>query len=76
SNGTKVSHCFVIFTGGVEAATITSELEDVSKNAKGQIVVNEFMQTDKYENIFVIGDMAEVRNLKGEIMSPNVTIAR
>lgn len=76
SNGTKVSHSFVIFTGGVEASTITSELEDVSKNAKGQIVVNEFMQTDKYENIFAIGDMAEVRNLKGEIMPPNVTIAR
>ncbi|MFW3375464.1 FAD-dependent oxidoreductase, partial [Aliarcobacter butzleri] len=76
SNGTKVSHSFVIFTGGVEASTITSELEDVSKNTKGQIVVNEFMQTDKYENIFAIGDMAEVRNLKGEIMPPNVTIAR
>ena len=74
--GTKVSHSFVIFTGGVEASTITSELEDVSKNTKGQIVVNEFMQTDKYENIFAIGDMAEVRNLKGEIMPPNVTIAR
>lgn len=34
------------------------------------------MQTDKYENIFAVGDIAEIRNLKGEIMPPNVTIAR
>ena len=34
------------------------------------------MQTDKYPNIFAIGDIAEIRNSKGEIMPPNVTIAR
>ena len=66
---------FFIFTGGVEASKITEEL-DVEKNRKGQIVVNEYMQTDKYENIFAIGDMAEIKNSKGEIMPPNVTIAR
>ena len=34
------------------------------------------MQTDKYENIFAVGDIAEIKNSKGEIMPPNVTIAR
>ena len=34
------------------------------------------MQTDKYPNIFAIGDIAEIKNSKGEIMPPNVTIAR
>ena len=34
------------------------------------------MQTDKYENIFAIGDIAVIKNRKGEIMPPNVTIAR
>ena len=76
SNGTKINHSFVIFTGGVEASTITAELEDVAKNGRGQIIVNEYMQTDKYPNIFAIGDIAEIRNAKGEIMPPNVTIAR
>ena len=51
-------------------------LEDVEKNGRGQIVVNEYMQTDKYENIFAIGDIAVIKNRKGEIMPPNVTIAR
>jgi NADH:ubiquinone reductase (H+-translocating) len=76
SNGTKIHHSFLVFTGGIEASTITSELEDVAKNSKGQIIVNEFMQTDKYENIFAIGDIAEIKNKEGEIMPPNVTIAR
>ena len=76
SNGTKINHSFVIFTGGVEASTITAELEDVEKNGRGQIIVNEYMQTDKYENIFAIGDIVVIKNRKGEIMPPNVTIAR
>ncbi len=75
SNGTKIHYSFLIFTGGIEASTITSEL-DVAKNGRGQIIVNEYMQTDKYPNIFAIGDMAEIKNDKGEIMPPNVTIAR
>jgi len=75
TNGTKIKYSFLIFTGGVEASKLTEEL-DVQKNRKGQIVVNEFMQTDKYENIFAIGDVAEIKNSKGEIMPPNVTIAR
>ncbi len=75
SNGTKIHYSFLIFTGGVEASKITDEL-NVAKNKKGQIIVNEYMQTDKYENIFAIGDMAEIKNSAGEIMPPNVTIAR
>lgn len=75
SNGTKITHSFVVFTGGIESSTISSEL-DVQKNNKGQIIVNEFMQTDKYENIFAVGDIAEIRNSKGELMPASVTIAR
>jgi NADH dehydrogenase len=75
TNGTKIDHSFLIFTGGVEASKITSEL-DVEKNQKGQIIVNEYMQTSKYENIFAIGDAAQIKNRKDEIMPPNVTIAR
>lgn len=75
SNGTKIYHSFLIFTGGVEASKITEEL-DVDKNTRGQIIVNEYMQSSKYENIFAIGDAAEIKNKAGEIMPPNVTIAK
>ena len=75
SNGTKINHSFLIFTGGVEASKITETL-DVKKNQKGQFIVNEFMQTDIHPNIFAIGDVAEIKNSKEEVMPPNVTMAR
>jgi len=75
SNGTTINHSFIIFTGGIEASSITTYL-DVAKNGRGQILVNEFLQTKDYENIFAVGDVAEIRNKKDEIMPPNVTVAR
>ncbi len=75
SNGTRIRHSFLIFTGGVEASIING-LDDLDRNARGQLIVNEFLQTKKYPEIFAIGDMAEIKNKKGEIMPPNVTIAR
>ncbi|RXJ93886.1 NADH dehydrogenase FAD-containing subunit [Malaciobacter molluscorum] len=75
SNGTKVNHSFVIFTGGVEASTLTKEL-NVGTNNRGQLIVNEYMQVIEHENIFAVGDIAEIRNNKDEVMPPNVTIAR
>ena len=74
SNGTKIHYSFLIFTGGVQSAKISDAL-NVNKNLRGQMIVNEFMQTNK-SNIFAVGDIAEIRNKKGEIMPPNVTIAR
>ncbi|RXJ83261.1 NAD(P)/FAD-dependent oxidoreductase [Arcobacter sp. CECT 8985] len=75
SNGTKVNHSFVIFTGGIEASPLTKEL-NTKTNQKGQLIVNEYMQSTEHENIFAIGDIAEIRNNKDEIMPPTVTIAR
>ena len=75
TNGTKISQSFIVFAGGIEATKITDVL-DVDKNGRGQIRVNEYMQTDKYENIFAIGDMAEIKDKQGEILPPNVTVAR
>ena len=75
SNGTQIRYSFIIFTGGIEASAIASKL-DVDKNKKGQIIVNEYLQTSKYENIFAVGDVAEIRNNKDEVMPPNVTVAR
>lgn len=75
SNGTKIFHSFIIFTGGIEASTITTDL-DVPKNGRGQILVNEYLQVENNDDIFAVGDIAEIKNKKGEIMPPNVTVAR
>lgn len=75
SNGTKIAHSFLIFTGGVESSKIKG-LEEMQRNGRGQMIVNEFLQTSEHENIFVVGDMAEIKNKKEQVMPPNVTVAR
>ena len=65
----------MILTGGIEASKIDEE-SNIKTNGRGQFIVNEYLQTQEYENIFAIGDVAEIKNSKGEIMPPNVTIAR
>lgn len=75
SNGTKINYSFLIFTGGIEASKFDEE-SNIQTNSRGQIIVNEYLQTKEYENIFAIGDIAQIQNNKAEIMPPNVTIAR
>lgn len=75
SNGTKILYSFLIFTGGIESTKIKG-FENVTQNAKGQVLVNEYMQSDKYDNVFAVGDVAQVTDKKGTLMPPNVTIAR
>ena len=75
SNGTKINQSFLIFTGGIESNKING-LEDLGVNPRGQVIVNKYLQTQEYNNVFAIGDIAEIKNEKGELMPPNVTIAR
>jgi NADH dehydrogenase len=75
SNGTEIPYSFLVFTGGIESSKING-LDDIQTNQKGQIVVNTYLQIPEYENIYVVGDIAEVKNKNSEIMPPNVTIAR
>ena len=75
SNGTKINQSFLIFTGGIESSKIKG-LENFDTNQRGQLKVNKFLQTNENKNIFAVGDIAEVKTPEGELMPPNVTIAR
>jgi NADH dehydrogenase len=75
SNGTHIRYSFVIFAGGIEASNLSTKLE-LSKNKKNQIIVNEFLQTKEYQNVFAIGDIAQIKNKEGVIMPANVTVAK
>lgn len=74
SNGTKIRQSFLIFAGGIEANKIAG-LEELTTNPKGQYIVTDTLQTDK-ENIFAIGDIAEIRGKNAELLPPCVTVAR
>jgi len=75
TNGTKIRYSFIIFAGGIEAANLILK-SDLPKNKKGQILVDEYLKVEGYENIFAAGDIAQVKDRSGKIMPANVTIAR
>ncbi|MEA3290578.1 MAG: FAD-dependent oxidoreductase [Campylobacterota bacterium] len=75
SNGTKISYSFIVFTGGIEGANLCSKL-DLEKNNKNQIVVDNNLKSINYNNVFVAGDIAQIKDSKGENMPANVTVAR
>lgn len=75
SNGKKILYLFVIFAGGIESANLTLKL-DLEKNHKGQVIVDEYLRIPKYQNIFVVGDAGEFKNIKGETMTENVILAK
>lgn len=74
-NGTQIRYSFIIYAGGIEASNLTTSL-NLDKNAKGQIIVNDFLQSDGHENVFAIGDVAQIRTREGSLALPNVTTAR
>lgn len=75
SNGTRIRYSFIVYAGGVEPANLILKSK-LKKNEKGQLLVDSYLKVQGYKNIFAIGDVAQIKNKKGEIMPANVTIAR
>ncbi|MDD5716414.1 MAG: FAD-dependent oxidoreductase [Sulfuricurvum sp.] len=72
----KESLCFdfMIFAGGIVASTLTASL-DVPKNKKGQLIVDEYLSLPPYENVFAVGDIAQLRDKQGNIIPPTAQSA-
>ena len=75
SNGTKIRYSFIVFSGGIEASNITSKL-NITKNQKNQVIVDEYLKVKEFDNVYAVGDIAQIKNSKDEIMPANVTVAR
>lgn len=75
SNGTKIHYSFIIFAGGIEAANLILK-SDLPKNNKGQIIVDEYLKVQGYDDIFAAGDIAQIKDKSDKIMPANVTVAR
>lgn len=67
----KDSICFdfMIFTGGIVASTLTSGI-NVNKNKKSQLIVDEYLAIRSADGVFAAGDIAELRDKKGDIIPP------
>lgn len=70
----SLSFDFMIFAGGIVASTLTSTL-DVPKNNKGQLIVDEYLSLPTCEKVFAAGDIAELRDKKGNLLPPSAQSA-
>jgi len=74
TNGSKIPFDFMIFAGGTTSASCL-ETFNVEKNKKGQIVVDTYLRSKTYDNIYVIGDAAALLNKRGEPLPPTAQTA-
>lgn len=69
--GSCYKYDIFIWTGGVKASSIIAKL-GFSTNAKGQLVVNNYLQVVGHDNIFAVGDNAEFIEHKTKKHAPQV----
>ncbi len=70
-DGKVYPYTILIWTGGVEANSIAAK-SDLPVNKRGQLLVNDYLQVEGYENIFAAGDIAGFIDKKTQEPIPNV----
>ncbi len=73
-DGGKIGYSFTIFTGGI-AANSDFVPENFGKNDIGQLIVRPSLNIENHEEIFAIGDVAQIEDLQGHILPPTAQIA-
>lgn len=64
---------FMIFAGGIEPNALVHNLQ-LSKNEKGYIITNPYLQSQEYEEVFAIGDCTTIYN-KNRVVAPTADTA-
>ncbi len=64
STGEKEPYDILVWTTGVKACPLPFT-ESLNTDKKHRIITNQFLQSDKFENIFAIGDCACILNTDG-----------
>ncbi|HEX5978497.1 MAG TPA: FAD-dependent oxidoreductase, partial [Nitrososphaeraceae archaeon] len=73
-DGSTITSSLIIWTAGVKGYEI-EVTPQTDKTKDGRIIVNGFCQIDNYPNIFVIGDIAAVKDNHGKIYPPIAQLA-
>ena len=73
-NGKSLSYEFMIFTGGIAASSLTQHL-GFPTNPKGHIEVNENLNIKGHEDIYAIGDIAQILSSEGKMLPPTAQLA-
>jgi NADH dehydrogenase len=73
-DGSIITSSLIIWTAGVKGYEI-KVTPQTDKTKDGRIIVNGFCQIDNYPNIFVIGDIAAIKDNHGKIYPPIAQLA-
>jgi NADH:ubiquinone reductase (H+-translocating) len=73
-DGSTLTSSLIIWTAGVKGYEI-KVTPQTDKTKDGRIIVNGFCQIDNYPNIFVIGDIAAIKDNHGKIYPPIAQLA-
>ncbi len=66
---------FLIWTGGIVGSSLLDRL-DVETNRKRQVIIDEYFRIKDRDNVYAIGDCAEIRDLQtGNILPPTAQLA-
>ncbi len=74
TNGTKINFDFMIFAGGTMIAPCLKETK-LSKTAKGQFEVDDYLRSVDDKNIYIVGDAAALKSKKGTPLPPTAQTA-
>ena len=65
---------FIIYTAGVKASEFVEKIES-EKNRIGQIIPDTYLRLQGSEDVFVIGDCAQIEDAKGKLLPPTAQMA-
>jgi len=69
-----IPYDFMIFTGGISGVTLSSSLQ-YSANRIGQYVVDDHLRICDDARVFAVGDCAELKDRKGNLLPPTAQTA-
>jgi len=74
TNGSHVTYTMFIWTGGVSASSLLKKT-GLKIGEKGRVVVNKYLQAERTQDVFVVGDAALVLDSKGKALPTNAYFA-
>jgi NADH dehydrogenase len=74
SDGMELPFNFAIFTAGIIGADLIKKFK-TKKNSIDQVIPDEMLRVQGSQNIFVIGDCAQIEDAQGNILPPTAQIA-
>jgi NADH dehydrogenase len=73
-SGERIDFDFMIFTGGIKATGL-NDIMETEKNKMNQFIVDEYLRLKGHENVYAIGDCAQIKNKDGALLPPTSQIA-